>query len=288
MRILILIAITILAVGCGNKGVKEPELKERGEYGDEIAYIKGSDTPYTGTQIGYWKGEKESETNYKDGKKDGPATVWYSSGEKQEEVNYKDGKRDGLDVFWYPSGQKLKETNWKDGVPVSQKYWNSKGEPDYSQLNFSNELKESEDQVSDTESKKQGGNRDLCIATMDGTIEEVRELLVAGADVNEKEVFPYGVPLCNAVKQGHKEMVELLISNGAKLETKNFSDRTPLMLAIEGGHKEIVELLISKGVDLEAKDNGGNNSLDLAILREKKEIAEILRKNGIETRYFEK
>ena len=147
---------------------------------------------------------------------------------------------------------------------------------------------EKNESTTDTESKKQGGNRDLCIATMGGTIEKVRELLAAGADVNAKGVFPYGVPLCNAVEQGHKEMVELLISNGAKLETENFSGRTPLMLAIKGGHKEIVELLISKGVDLEAKDNGGNNSLDLAILGEKKEIAEILRKNGIETRYFEK
>ena len=113
--ILLAISLPLLLGGCGNKVVKEPELKERGEYGDEIAYIKGSDTPYTGTQIGYWKGEKVSETNYKDGKKDGPATAWYSSGEKHEEGNYKDGEMEGLHVRWHKNGQKETEGNYKDG-----------------------------------------------------------------------------------------------------------------------------------------------------------------------------
>jgi antitoxin component YwqK of YwqJK toxin-antitoxin module len=83
-----------------------PEVKPELERREGITYLKGSDTPYTGTQIGYWKGEKASETNYKD------------------------GNQDGLHVMWHENGQKMFEANWKDDkILPARKYWNSKGEP---------------------------------------------------------------------------------------------------------------------------------------------------------------
>ena len=48
----------------------------------EIAYLKGTETPYTGKA-----------------------------------------------VSWYENGQKEIETNFKDGEKISEKWWNSKGEP---------------------------------------------------------------------------------------------------------------------------------------------------------------
>ena len=153
VKILLLIAVTILAVGCGEWITYEPELEERGEYPDKIAYLKGSDAPYTGTQIGYWKGQKESERNFKDGKKDGLELYWHENGQKSSEVNYrdgrmdglligwhsngqqmmevnyKDGKIDGLRVGWHSNGNKFREENWKDGELISEKWWNNRGEP---------------------------------------------------------------------------------------------------------------------------------------------------------------
>ena len=135
MKYLGLIAITIFTVGCGGKnesttetkpveekvlevkeevepeepvaetkpeleGVNEEEIEER----EGIAYLKGSDTPYTGKVF-----------------------MLYAKGQKKSETNVKDGKPDGLWVRWHKNGQKKSESNYKDGVEISVKYWNSKG-----------------------------------------------------------------------------------------------------------------------------------------------------------------
>ena len=73
-----------------------------------IAYLKNSDTPYTGK-----------------------AFALHENGQKQMEANYKDGKPIGLEVAWYENGQKEREWIWKDGniVEDSAKLWNSKGQP---------------------------------------------------------------------------------------------------------------------------------------------------------------
>ena len=156
--LVLLVTLPLLLGGCEKKPVAEvePELQKRGEYPDEIAYLKGSDTPYTGTQT-YWhkngkkileatfkdgkfdgllqrwheNGTKWSEGNYKDGKEDGLYVEWYKNGHKKDEIDYKDGKFDGLWVRWYENGQKKEEVNYKDNnfVIGSEKYWNSKGEP---------------------------------------------------------------------------------------------------------------------------------------------------------------
>ena len=147
MKPLLLIAITILAVGCGGKdesttetksveekvlevkeeakteepladtkpkleGVNQDELERR----EGIIYLKGSDTPYTGKVFNlYTNGQKEEEGNYKDGKEDGLWTEWHKNGQKQSESNWKEGKEDGLEVWWHENGQKKSEVNYKDG-----------------------------------------------------------------------------------------------------------------------------------------------------------------------------
>ena len=76
----------------------------------------------------YENGQKEIETNFKDGKTD-LWTVWYENGQKKLEGNFKDGKANGLQVRWHENGQKKLEANFKDGEKISEKWWNSKGEP---------------------------------------------------------------------------------------------------------------------------------------------------------------
>ena len=88
----------------------DEELKVRGG----IAYLKGSDTPYTGKIYKlYENGQKRGELNYKDGKKEGLGIAWHKNGQKASEANFKDGKADGLSVEWYENGQKWTEGNWE-------------------------------------------------------------------------------------------------------------------------------------------------------------------------------
>ena len=147
---LIVVTPPLLLGGCGEKTVNDEELEER----EGIYYIIGSDTPYTGKSFAlYPNGQKEAEGNYKDGKLEGTIVFWHENGQKDGEVNYKDGKWDGLFtywhengkkqiegnnengkknglwIFWNENGQKKVEVSYKDGVVISERYWNSKGEP---------------------------------------------------------------------------------------------------------------------------------------------------------------
>ena len=73
-------------------------------------------------------GQKSSEENYKDGKRDGLAKGWHENGQKSGEVTYKDGKEDGLWTSWYENGQKRYEINYKDGKLMSAEIWKPNGE----------------------------------------------------------------------------------------------------------------------------------------------------------------
>ena len=100
---------------------------EGGQKQGEVTYKDGK---YDGLmRLWYKNGQKKSEVNYKDGKEDGLAVAWYENGKKQGEANFKNGKQDGLAVMWHKNGQKMNEGTYKDGEIVSEKYWNSKGEP---------------------------------------------------------------------------------------------------------------------------------------------------------------
>ena len=111
-----------------------------------------------GKQDGLWtewheNGQKGSEGSWKDGKMDGVYRAWHENGLKKMEINWKDGKPNGLWVNWHSNGQKKDEANvkggepkelflgwhengqkkfekkYKDGKRISEKWWNSKGEP---------------------------------------------------------------------------------------------------------------------------------------------------------------
>ena len=41
---------------------------------------------------------------------------------------FKGGKRNGQVIWWHENGQKRGEANFKDSEPISEKYWNKKGE----------------------------------------------------------------------------------------------------------------------------------------------------------------
>ncbi|MDP6307261.1 MAG: ankyrin repeat domain-containing protein, partial [Verrucomicrobiota bacterium] len=71
---------------------------------------------------------------------------------------------------------------------------------------------------------KQGGKRGSILgATRVGNLENVKELLDAGADVNAKSEFGSTIPLHVAAINGYKEIAELLITGGADVNAKDIS-----------------------------------------------------------------
>ncbi len=75
-------------------------------------------------------------------------------------------------------------------------------------------------------------------AAYKGNIEDVKQHLAAGTDVNAKHP---------ATLNGHKEIVELLIAKGADVNAKNDDGGTPLDVAIENKHTETADLLRKHG-----------------------------------------
>ena len=84
-----------------------------------------------------------------------------------------------------------------------------------------------------------------------GKIEDVKQYLDAGGDVNAKDKYS-AAPLHYAAYNGNKEIVELLISNGADLNTSDIEAITPLHLSAKASDFEISQLLISSGANVNA------------------------------------
>ena len=94
-----------------------------------IRYLKNSDTPYTGKFFHiHSNGQKRATGDFKDGKPEGLMTYWYKNGQREMEGAFKGGKRNGQVIWWHENGQKRGEANFKDSEPISEKYWNKKGE----------------------------------------------------------------------------------------------------------------------------------------------------------------
>ena len=120
---LLAISLPLLLGGCGveepvtetkpkTEGVNEYELEAR----DGIAYLKGTETPYTGKQIGWHEnGKKEAEINWRNGILHGLFESWYDNGTNRAKGNWKEKKKEGLWVYWYESGQRKQEGTFKDG-----------------------------------------------------------------------------------------------------------------------------------------------------------------------------
>jgi len=114
-RILYIALVSLMLTGCFEREV-DAVVSRNG-----VTYAINEDNPYTGKLIIYWdkNGQKQTESNYKDGKKNGLVTHFHENGQKRFEGNYKDGDRNGLSTVWYVSGKKEYEDNYKDGVKLN-------------------------------------------------------------------------------------------------------------------------------------------------------------------------
>lgn len=132
-------------------------------------------------------------------------------------------------------------------------------------------------------------NADLLDAAFSGDVQDVKELIKKGANVNAKSEHGRTTPLMEASSEGYTEVAELLIKKGANVNYKapelceigddNPNGHTVLMMA--HGSKKMIELLIKNGANVNAKGlNGYTLLMQLSEDSDKKEIIEMIIKNG--------
>ncbi|WP_353282514.1 ankyrin repeat domain-containing protein [Wolbachia endosymbiont (group A) of Myopa testacea] len=104
----------------------------------------------------------------------------------------------------------------------------------------------------------------------------VRLLAEKGANVNAVDVGGY-TPLHLAVTAQNLENVKELIRSGANVNAEEYGSKNmPLHLGCMIGEKEIVEELVEAGGEIEKEDKFGLKAMDYA--KNSKEVTEVLKK----------
>ena len=146
--------------------------------------------------------------------------------------------------------------------------------------------------------KDRYNNTVLMEAASGGSVENVKLLLDAGADL--KALNEDGqTALMKAVRLDHRyapaqrlPIIELLLSKGADINQKDKSGQTPLLFSVDqymsesGGfisHPEVVKLLLDRGADVHAVNGRGDNALMITTnaWRSSNEIVKLLVEKGI-------
>ena len=97
------------------------------------------------------------------------------------------------------------------------------------------------------------------------SLEEIKQLLKKGADLEAKDDEYGRTALMKAARSGQLDVVEYLVQSGADVNVKDgWHGRTALMWAANWGKLDVVKCLVEHGADLEAKDKDGRTVLDIA------------------------
>ena len=104
--------------GIISNAIPENTLKMVKKTGGEIVFHAPNDqTPYTGwAKVTYENGRVEFLNRYKNGKLNGPYTMWYENGRMESVENYREGKLNGPYMDWYSSGQRESREYYVDGL----------------------------------------------------------------------------------------------------------------------------------------------------------------------------
>ncbi len=100
----------------------------------------------------------------------------------------------------------------------------------------------------------------LMMAAFKGQLEQVKQLIAKGADVNK----PGWTSLHYASTNGHLAVMELLLEEHAFIDAESPNGTTPLMMAAGYGPIEAVKLLLEAGADTRMRNKKGMTALDFA------------------------
>jgi ankyrin repeat protein len=120
----------------------------------------------------------------------------------------------------------------------------------------------------------------LIYAAAFGSVEAMRILIEAGADVNARNAFDATALIWCA---SDLAKVRLLVEKGADVNAKSKQGKTPLLVAANhSGTEPIVRLLIAKGADAKAVDGFLNTSLIVAADADDTEVVSLLIGKGVD------
>jgi ankyrin repeat protein len=110
------------------------------------------------------------------------------------------------------------------------------------------------------------GHASLHAAAEAGWLEEVQQLLAAGADVNARSRGGE-TPLHRAARGDHGAVAAALLAAGADPHARNARGRNPLHVAAAWGSKDIMQQLLACGAEVKAFDVQGHQPLHLSCMR---------------------
>lgn len=119
----------------------------------------------------------------------------------------------------------------------------------------------------------------LAGAAAAGRVQQVRDLLLDGADVNARGPGER-TPLMNAAAGGNLQTSRLLLAAGAEVNLVDARGRSALMEASAFGHAGLVKLLIGLGADVNLTDKTGLSALKLAELAGFPKVSVVLQQAG--------
>lgn len=111
-------------------------------------------------------------------------------------------------------------------------------------------------------------------------IQQITELIEAGANINAVTIGQKETPLHIAVRYGHKEVAELLLNEGANINALERRKWTPLHTAVKNGKMEVAELLLDRGANVNAVDNLDMTPLHFALKYNREELVRLLLDRG--------
>lgn len=117
----------------------------------------------------------------------------------------------------------------------------------------------------------------LLDAVSEGTLEEVKKLIIAGANVNAANDSKGGNALNIALNRDFKEIAEFLIKQGSDV---NGIQKKSFIAVVERGSKELVELLLAHGINVNVVFDYGRTALMIAACKSNKEMIELLIEHG--------
>ena len=132
--------------------------------------------------------------------------------------------------------------------------------------------------TSGVDTRDRRGTTPLMYAAAAGSLDAMKLLLEAGADVNAKNAFDATALMWAA---GDIGKVRLLLAKGADVNARSKIGRAPLLIAaLHDGSSEIVRLMIEKGADVKASDETGLSVLQAAAFSNDAETARLLLGKG--------
>ncbi len=104
-----------------------------------------------------------------------------------------------------------------------------------------------------------------------GTREEVRALVQAGADVNEKDVYGF-TPLIEATLKEDTHIARFLLQHGARIDQQDISGQTALQWAVNREQRALCELFLEHQADPNHYSADGQPILVNPLLRGQKDL----------------